>query len=103
MRRFRGLIFDADGTLTRPVYDFQVLRKRLQECCEGRFLAGADVLHELEKLSPRTRAAAEQVIHDFEVRRRDNVMMMSAFFNKRNFSIRIGRRKRAFCLERRRA
>jgi hypothetical protein len=66
MRRLRGVIFDVDGTLTRPVYDFKILRKRLQDAVEGRFTLGSDVLHELDLLSPPSRQVAENVIHTFE-------------------------------------
>jgi phosphoglycolate phosphatase-like HAD superfamily hydrolase len=66
MRRLRGVIFDIDGTLTKPVYNFAVLRRRLQDSVVGRFQEGSDVLHELDVLSPRSRERAEQVICAFE-------------------------------------
>jgi HAD superfamily hydrolase (TIGR01549 family) len=71
LRVCRGVIFDVDGTLTRPVYDFKVLRRRLQDAIAGRFLDGVDVLDELHLLSPRSKERAEHVIHQFEEEGRD--------------------------------
>jgi HAD superfamily hydrolase (TIGR01549 family) len=62
----RHFIFDLDGTLSRPVYDFALLRRQLQAAVPSRFGPETDVLHELETLSPVTQRRASDVIDEFE-------------------------------------
>ena len=64
--RMRHFIFDLDGTLTKPVYDFAVLRRQLQSAVPARFGPGTDVLQELESLSPQSQRRASDVIDTFE-------------------------------------
>ncbi len=62
----KHFIFDLDGTLSRPVYDFALLRRQLQAAVPTHFGPGTDVLHELETLSPVSQRRAAVVIDDFE-------------------------------------
>ncbi len=62
----RHFIFDLDGTLTKPVYDFALLRRQLQAAVPARFAPGTDVLSELETLSPQSQRRASDVIDAFE-------------------------------------
>lgn len=56
-----GVIFDMDGTLTVPAYDFVKLRERLG------LPRGADVLKAVEAMdSSESRAAAHKIIEEFE-------------------------------------
>ena len=59
--RIEGVIFDMDGTLTVPAYDFVKLRERLGFPC------GVDVLKAVEAMnSSESRATAHKVIEEFE-------------------------------------
>jgi HAD superfamily hydrolase (TIGR01549 family) len=55
----RGVIFDMDGTLTRPYLDFQALRRRLN-------VGDVDLIEYLNTAPPADRARAEQVLEEFE-------------------------------------
>jgi HAD superfamily hydrolase (TIGR01549 family) len=62
MRRImvvRGVIFDMDGTLTKPYLDFQALRRRLG-------LGDVDLIEYLNSVPPAERARAERILEEFE-------------------------------------
>ena len=63
------VIFDLDGTLTKPVHDFRKLRLDLQNSFPNRFQK--DLLDELEELSPKSKERAETIIHEFESEARE--------------------------------
>ena len=69
LMRLPGVIFDLDGTLTKPVYDFKLLRKLLNDAFPDRFGAGTDLLDELDHVDDEQRA--NSIIHDFEEEGRD--------------------------------
>ena len=59
--RFQGLIFDLDGTLTRPTLDFDAMRREIG-ILEG------DLVFEIPKLPPGRRDAAWAVVEAHEQR-----------------------------------
>jgi len=59
--RFDGLIFDMDGTLTRPTLDFQAIRREIG-------VPSGDLVEEIGKLAPDRRAAAWAVVESHEER-----------------------------------
>jgi HAD superfamily hydrolase (TIGR01549 family) len=61
MHSFDGLIFDMDGTLTRPTLDFQAIRREIG-------VPAGDLVEEIGKLPPARRAAAWSVIEAHEER-----------------------------------
>ena len=61
LNRRQHWIFDMDGTLTVPMHDFAWLRRRLD------IPDGVDILADVESRAPEARAAANQVIHDWEL------------------------------------
>ncbi len=56
---FRGVIFDMDGTITKPVLDFGVIRQ------ETGILKG-DLIDEIDRLDPAERAKAWAVVERHE-------------------------------------
>jgi phosphoserine phosphatase len=75
MRRLRlpsVVIFDLDGTLTKPVLDFNLLRQLLTACHPRSSFATGDLLDSLDQLSPRSKVKADDVIHKFEEEGRKN-------------------------------
>ena len=56
---FRALVFDMDGTLTRPTLDFSAMRKEIG-------IAGGDLAHEIERLPPADNRKAWAVIERHE-------------------------------------
>lgn len=59
--RFEALVFDMDGTLTRPVIDFDGLRRDLG-------MAQGDLVDEIEKLPPEQQRAAWAIVERHEAR-----------------------------------
>jgi HAD superfamily hydrolase (TIGR01549 family) len=59
--RFKALIFDMDGTLTRPFLDFRVIRQEID-------IPSGDIVHELQKRSPEKQREAWSVIEAHEER-----------------------------------
>lgn len=61
LTRIEGVIFDMDGTLTVPAYDFLKLRERLGLPC------GVDILKAVDAMdTSESRAAAHKIIEEFE-------------------------------------
>jgi len=56
----KGVIFDLDGTITRPVLDFDEIRSAMG------LKAGKPVLEQLRELPLKKRAQKEAVLHGFE-------------------------------------
>lgn len=61
LTRIEGVIFDMDGTLTVPAYDFLKLRERLGLPCDVDILKAVDAMDNSEN-----RAAALKAIEEFE-------------------------------------
>jgi len=59
--RFKGLIFDMDGTLTKPVIDFGAIRRELA-------IPIGDLTVEIERLAPSARRKAWAIIEAHEER-----------------------------------
>jgi HAD superfamily hydrolase (TIGR01549 family) len=57
----RAVIFDMDGTLTRPYLDFAAIRREI-----GLADDGVPILESLERMAPEARAAAELILHRHE-------------------------------------
>ena len=58
----RAVIFDLDGTLTRPYLDFDVIRREIGLPTQPR----TPVLEALETMSPEQRASSEAILHRYE-------------------------------------
>ncbi|MEM1010745.1 MAG: HAD family hydrolase [Planctomycetota bacterium] len=56
----RGVLFDMDGTLTRPTLDFDAIRRDIG------LPPGRAILEAMDELSPADRAEAERVLHRHE-------------------------------------
>lgn len=59
---FTAVIFDLDGTLTRPYLDFDVIRREIGLPTKPR----TPVLEALEKMTPEQRERAERIVHTHE-------------------------------------
>jgi HAD superfamily hydrolase (TIGR01549 family) len=59
--RFKALIFDMDGTLTRPTLDFHAIRAEIG-------IASGDLASEIAKLSPRGQKKAWAIVEAHEER-----------------------------------
>ncbi len=59
----KAVIFDLDGTITQPFFDFDAIREemRLDGNCEP-------ILEAMQKMSPRQRKHAEKILHYHEQR-----------------------------------
>lgn len=55
-----AILFDMDGTLTVPTFDFPAVRKAMG------LPPGAGILESLATMSPQDRQAAEIILHQFE-------------------------------------
>ncbi len=58
-----AVIFDLDGTLTRPYFDFDAIRREIGLPADGR-----PILESLATMTPEARARAEEILHDHEAR-----------------------------------
>ena len=58
--RIRAVVFDMDGTITRPCLDFDAIRAELG------IEAGQPLLEAMERMTPDDRAAAEKVVQRCE-------------------------------------
>lgn len=56
----RAVLFDMDGTLTAPTFDFPAMRRTMG------LPEGAAILEHLATLPDSARARAEQILHDYE-------------------------------------
>lgn len=59
----KAVIFDLDGTITRPFFDFDAIRREM-----GLERDSGPVLEAMEKMAPAQRQRAEQVLHFHEDR-----------------------------------
>ena len=56
---YKAIIFDMDGTLTKPVLDFRIIRQEIG-------LPEGDIAHEITKLSPEDQTRAWLIIEEHE-------------------------------------
>ncbi len=59
----KAVIFDLDGTITQPYFDFDVIREEM-----GLDRNSGPVLESMEKMSPQQHRDAEQILHFHEER-----------------------------------
>jgi HAD superfamily hydrolase (TIGR01509 family) len=59
----RAVIFDLDGTITQPYFDFDAIRAEM-----GLSRDTGPVLEAMEKMTPQERRRAERILHDHEDR-----------------------------------
>lgn len=57
----KAVIFDLDGTITQPYFDFDAIRKEM-----GLDKDAGPVLEAMEKMSPQQRQVAEKILHYHE-------------------------------------
>ncbi len=67
MRR-SAIIFDLDGTITRPVLDFDLMRREIG-------IASGPILEALDRMTPGDRAQAEQVLERHEREAAENSVL----------------------------
>jgi HAD superfamily hydrolase (TIGR01509 family) len=59
----KAVIFDLDGTITRPYFDFDAIREEM-----GLDRNSGPILESMQKMSPKQRKNAEQILHSHERR-----------------------------------
>ncbi len=59
----KAVIFDLDGTITQPYFDFDIIREEM-----GLDRNSGPVLESMEKMSPQQRREAEKILHFHEER-----------------------------------
>jgi HAD superfamily hydrolase (TIGR01509 family) len=59
----KAVIFDLDGTITQPFFDFDAIRKEM-----GLDKNSGPILEAMQKMSPRQRKDAEKILHYHEQR-----------------------------------
>jgi HAD superfamily hydrolase (TIGR01509 family) len=57
----KAVIFDLDGTITQPYFDFDAIRKEM-----GLDTNSGPVLESMQKMTPQQRQRAEQILHHHE-------------------------------------
>jgi len=57
----KAVIFDLDGTITQPYFDFDTIRQEM-----GLSKNSGPVLEQMQKMSPQQRQRAEQILHFHE-------------------------------------
>lgn len=57
----KAVIFDLDGTITRPYFDFDAIREEI-----GLARDSGPILESMEKMSPQQRQRAEEILHFHE-------------------------------------
>jgi HAD superfamily hydrolase (TIGR01509 family) len=57
----KAVIFDLDGTITQPYFDFDAIREEI-----GLERDSGPVLEQMEKMTPKQRQHAEQILHFHE-------------------------------------
>jgi HAD superfamily hydrolase (TIGR01509 family) len=60
---FKAVIFDLDGTITQPYFDFDAIRQEI-----GLARDSGPLLESMEKMTPRQRVEAERILHYHEER-----------------------------------
>jgi HAD superfamily hydrolase (TIGR01509 family) len=66
----KAVIFDLDGTITRPFLDFDLIRRQI-----GLSVDQGPLLEAMEKMSPSQRAAAEAILHYHEQKAADESVL----------------------------
>lgn len=59
--QIKAVIFDLDGTITQPYFDFDAIREEI-----GLARDSGPVLESMEKMAPPQRLRAEQILHNHE-------------------------------------
>src|SRR5512136_1325990 len=59
----KAVVFDLDGTITEPYFDFDAIREEI-----GIDKNGGPILEAMEKMTPAQRQRAERILHDHEQR-----------------------------------
>ena len=59
----KAVIFDLDGTITRPYFDFDAIRKEM-----GLPKDSGPILESMQKMTPQQRQRAEEILHFHESR-----------------------------------
>jgi HAD superfamily hydrolase (TIGR01549 family) len=59
----KAVVFDLDGTITEPYFDFDAIREEI-----GIGKDGGPVLEAMDKMTPAQRQRAEHILHDHEQR-----------------------------------
>jgi HAD superfamily hydrolase (TIGR01549 family) len=59
----RAVVFDLDGTITEPYFDFDAIREEI-----GIEKNGEPILEAMEKMTPAQRQRAERILYDHEQR-----------------------------------
>jgi len=57
----KAVIFDLDGTITQPYFDFDAIRKEI-----GLDKNSGPILESMQKMAPQQRQRAEQILHHHE-------------------------------------
>ncbi len=57
----KAVIFDLDGTITRPFFDFDAIREEM-----GLDKNAGPILEAMEKMTPQQRRRAEKILHFYE-------------------------------------
>ena len=57
----KAVIFDLDGTITKPFFDFEAIRKEM-----GLGKEAGPILEAMEKMTAKQRKAAEKILHRYE-------------------------------------
>jgi HAD superfamily hydrolase (TIGR01509 family) len=57
----KAVIFDLDGTITEPFFDFDAIRRQM-----GLAEGAGPILEAMQKMNPEQRARAEQILHFHE-------------------------------------
>ncbi len=60
---FKAVIFDLDGTITQPYFDFDAIRQEI-----GLSRDSGPLLESMEKMTPQQRVEAERILHYHEER-----------------------------------
>ena len=60
---FKAVIFDLDGTITQPYFDFDAIRQEI-----GLARDSGPLLESMEKMTPQQRVEAERILHYHEER-----------------------------------
>ena len=57
----KAVIFDLDGTITKPFFDFDAIRQEM-----GLDKKAGPILEAMEKMTPKQRKLAEKILHRYE-------------------------------------
>jgi len=59
--KIKAVIFDLDGTITQPFFDFDAIRKEI-----GLDVDAGPILEAMEHMTPQQRSRAEKILHQYE-------------------------------------